>query len=61
MARTAADYADMLALCDVNERNAARVAKVLDKNGKRPKAVTDFRLVLDDKEIDAVFIATPHH
>ena len=51
----------MLALCDVNERNAARVAKVLDKNGKQPKVVTDFRRVLDDKAIDAVFIATPHH
>ena len=61
LARTAMDFADLLAVCDVNQKSAKNIAKVLEKNGRQPKAVRDFRRVLDDKAIDAVFIATPHH
>ena len=49
-------------ICDVDERVAATAAKnVNKKTGKTPKQVGDFRDVLDDPNIDAVVIATPHH
>ena len=37
------------------------MAAVEKAQGKAPQAVEDFRRVLDDKAIDAVFICTPHH
>ena len=61
IAQTAVDYSDVLALCDVNESRAASIARVPKFRKKPPKVLTDFRRVLDDKAIDAVFIATPHH
>ena len=61
IAQTAVDYSDVLALCDVNEKSATNIARVPKFRGKPPKVLTDFRRVLDDKSIDAVFIATPHH
>lgn len=61
LARTAVDYADLLTVCDVQQKKAENIATILKKNGRQPKAVSDFRRVLDDKAIDAVFIATPHH
>lgn len=49
-------------VCDVNSRNRARAASVVEKaKGKSPRAEGDFRRVLDDPTIDAVIIATPHH
>ncbi len=52
----------LVALSDVNERNLDRAAKtVRGLQGKDPVRVRDFRRVLDDKSIDAVFVATPHH
>jgi predicted dehydrogenase len=49
-------------LCDVDDRVAARVgARVEKATGKRPRLVRDFKQVLDDKAVDALVIATPHH
>ena len=39
LARTAMDFADLLAVCDVNQKSAKNIAKVLEKNGRQPKAV----------------------
>ena len=61
IAQTAMDYSDVLALCDVNEKSAANIARAPKFREKLPRVLTDFRRVLDDKAIDAVFIATPHH
>jgi predicted dehydrogenase len=49
-------------LCDVdaNVLGAAATA-VARAQGQAPRTVEDFRRVLDDRAIDAVFIATPHH
>jgi predicted dehydrogenase len=38
-----------------------RAAEFEQKYGKRPKIVQDMRRVFDDREIDAVSIATPNH
>lgn len=49
-------------VCDVNARNLAQTAELLGKKqAPAPRQVEDFRRVLDDGSIDAVFIATPHH
>jgi predicted dehydrogenase len=61
IAQTAVDYSDVLWLCDVNEARAKNIAGVPKFRKKTPKVGTDFRRVLDDKAVDAVFIATPHH
>jgi predicted dehydrogenase len=49
-------------VCDVDERN---VAKAVDEVGKKqdrpPKGVGDFHRILDDKDVDALVIATPDH
>jgi predicted dehydrogenase len=34
---------------------------VQEVTGKKPKAVDDFRTLLDDRHLDAVVNATPHH
>jgi predicted dehydrogenase len=50
------------ALCDIDATRLAESARVVEKaQGRAPRTVEDFRRVLDDKAIDAVFIATPHH
>jgi len=38
-----------------------RAQKVEKLTGKRPQCVQDFRRMLDDKEVDAIAIATPDH
>src|SRR5215510_8004077 len=49
-------------LVDVDERVIGAAADVVEKAGKkRPKAERDMRRVFDDKNIDAVVIATPDH
>ncbi len=40
---------------------AKTVAGVAEKSKKKPKGVEDFRTILDDKELDGVYIATPDH
>lgn len=54
--------AEVAAVCDVDETVLARAAKaVRDATGKEPRKAADFRRLLDDRAIDAVVIATPHH
>ena len=49
-------------VCDVDAHRLAAAAKVVqDKTGRRAEAVTDLRKILDDKSVDAVWIATPDH
>ena len=47
-----------VALCDVD---TARLDKAATRVGGHPKLYKDFRRLLDDKDVDAVFIATPDH
>ncbi|MEO5582783.1 MAG: Gfo/Idh/MocA family oxidoreductase, partial [Saprospiraceae bacterium] len=51
-----------VALCDVDENILnARADDILKKSGKRPSVFTDYRMLLEIKEIQAVFIGTPDH
>jgi predicted dehydrogenase len=49
-------------VCDVDEKRLAAAAETVGKlGGGTPKAVKDMRQVLDDKSVDAVWVATPDH
>lgn len=48
-------------LCDVDREILDHEVGQFAKQGKKVEAVTDFRKVLDDRSIDAVFVATPNH
>lgn len=48
-------------VCDVYEPNLERGLSTAKKGGSTPKAYRDYRLLLEDKSIDAVLIATPEH
>ncbi len=49
-------------VCDVDRDRLAEAGSVVEKgSGKAPKGVEDLRRVLDDREVEAVWIATPDH
>src|SRR6266850_1585103 len=53
---------EIVYLCDIDDARIERAAKVVSAKQERPpKGVKDFRKVLDDKSIDALFIAAPNH
>src|SRR5262249_5322997 len=53
---------DVAFVCDVDRDRLARAASSVEKNsGKKPIAVEDLRRVLDDKSVEAIWIATPDH
>lgn len=49
-------------VCDVDQNRLAAGAKytAARQNGKAPKAVTDFRRILEDKDVDILSIAAPN-
>ncbi len=54
--------ARVVALCDVDDVVlAGGVSKVKRISGNTPRTTREFRSIIDDKSIDAVVIATPHH
>jgi predicted dehydrogenase len=53
--------AKIVALCDVDETALEREAQQFKTRGENITTHRDFRRVLDDKTIDAVFLATPNH
>src|SRR4030095_4581568 len=49
-------------VCDPDENRRNKAADDTEKlSGARPKTVVDMRRRLEDKSVDAVFIATPDH
>ncbi|GBD37641.1 Inositol 2-dehydrogenase [bacterium HR36] len=49
-------------ICDVDAQRLAKAAQEVTKlNASQPKAVKDLRHILEDRQVDAVFIATPDH
>lgn len=56
------DDVDIVAVCDVDRQRLAKAKDEVEKaSGKRPTTYGDLRQVLDRKDVDAVFIATPDH
>jgi predicted dehydrogenase len=53
---------EIAALCDVDESHFAPKLKAIEKNGgKKPATYVDMRKMLEDKDIDAISIASPNH
>jgi predicted dehydrogenase len=49
-------------VCDPDQNRMGQTVEQIEKaTGQKPTMVADFRRVLDDRSIDVVFIATPHH
>ena len=59
--KSASRFANVVALCDVDVSHAAAVAKQYSENRTPPEQVTDFRRVLDRKDVDIIINATPDH
>jgi len=54
--------ATVAAVCDVNQAQTERASARLEKlQGSKPKVYSDMRKLFDDKDIDAVTVATPNH
>ena len=53
--------AELAYLCEADDNRLRDAMKALEPTAARPKAVKDFRDLLDDKHLDAIFIATPDH
>jgi len=52
----------IVALCDTDLSQIPAAAKLITDKGKpEPKAVQDLRRIIEDRDIDAVSIATPNH
>jgi predicted dehydrogenase len=53
---------NIVAICDVDENVLEeRASKFEEKQGRKVQRFTDYRKLLEDKNIDAVTIATPNH
>lgn len=58
----ASGQVDIAYICDVDQRAAERVAKIVnEKQSIKTQTVKDFRRILDDKSVDALICAAPNH
>jgi len=48
-------------VCDPDSSRGGAAAKKANEAGQRAELVEDFRRILDDKEVDALFCAAPNH
>jgi len=49
----------LVAICDIDPEAIAKAKKMVAEHNTNPDTYSDFRKLLDRKDIDAVFIATP--
>jgi len=53
---------EVVYVCDVEDRARQKgISAVVEAGKTAPKGVNDFRSILNDKNVDAVYIATPDH
>jgi predicted dehydrogenase len=56
------DDVRVAAICDVDKRRVDRAIGIVEKaKGYRPQGFSDFRKLLENKDIDAVTVVTPDH
>src|SRR5580693_1740139 len=56
------DNVEIAAICDIDDSVAAKCLSTMEKMGlPKPKTYVDVRKLLEDKNIDAISIATPNH
>jgi predicted dehydrogenase len=60
-ATNAAKHGEILAVCDVDQNHAAEAAKKFTEGGKVPAQYSDFRRLLERKDVHVVVNATPDH
>jgi len=54
--------ARVVAICDVNQAQSERAVQIVQKlQGSKPQVHQDLRKLFEDKDVDAVSIATPNH
>ena len=54
--------AEVVAVCDVDDTHAGKTAdRVKGVSGRAPATSREYRAMLDDKNVDAILIATPDH
>jgi len=52
----------VVAICDVDSNRSGPLCdRIAELSGRRPEAVSDFRTLLDRKDVDALAVATPDH
>ena len=53
---------NIVAICDIDQRQLPEAAAFVEQQtGKKPGTETDFRKLIERKDIDAVSLATPNH
>ena len=60
-AKSASRFGDIVAVCDADENRTAAAAKQFTKSEKVPAQFTDFRKVLERKDVNIIVQATPDH
>ncbi|HMF61248.1 MAG TPA: Gfo/Idh/MocA family oxidoreductase, partial [Vicinamibacterales bacterium] len=60
-AKSASRFGDIVAVCDADESHAAAAAQQFAGTDKTPAQFTDFRKVLEHKDVDIIVNATPDH
>ena len=57
----AAKYGNVIALCDVKENSLKSAASRYTQDGKAPATFSDFRKILERKDVDIIINGTPDH
>jgi len=60
-AKNAANFGDVVAVCDVDAERGAEAVKELTVGDKAPELVRDFRQIMANDDVDVVVNATPDH
>jgi predicted dehydrogenase len=54
-------YGEVVAVCDVDDKQAAQAVKDFTKDGKAPAKYNDFRKMLERPDVEVVITGTPDH
>lgn len=60
-AGNASGYGDIVAVCDVDDSHTARAAQRFSQDGKSPAKYSDFRKLLENKDVQIIVQGTPDH